>query len=510
MRRSLAFLALCTTFLGCLLRHGAHFYAVLTFWKIYAPHTPLLAYFAHQNDQVLPPLIKLSAQEVWQRTNYAAHVLRARAPQQNTSSLTNSAPKIALLARNHPDFVIVLIAALQMGVDVLLLNTAWSASELHRVLRSHGFPLLICDAEWQKRLDSLMLDGLALNSLLLDELHGHRSQPLSRPPHLLHSPHCRCHGAPILLTSGTTGTPKALRRRLHLRDLHRDIRTVLALLRNLPLRRQQRVWLTTPLFHGHGLSTLILSLLFGHRLFLHSATSRDEPDKLQEFLNQTDILVVVPTTFHRLLQRLPTQQHATSVPSTILCGSAPLSPQLVERSLKRFGPVLHNLYGTTETGNISYATPEMLLAAPDCVGRILSGVNVRISAQGEVLVWRAGTWHATGDKGRLSKGGFLWLEGRLDDVLTCGGETIAPELLERQIEQLPYVAECAVKGVSDEEYGQVLQVFLVLASGHVRPTDEALQNDWNRLFPRMFRPREWTWLSELPRNVIGKLRRKAL
>jgi acyl-CoA synthetase (AMP-forming)/AMP-acid ligase II len=102
---------------------------------------------------------------------------------------------------------------------------------------------------------------------------------------------------------------------------------------------------------------------------------------------------------------------------------------------------------------------------------------------------------------------LLFLAGRTDDLLICGGENVSPEQIEARIARLPYISECAVVGVPDAEYGQGLHAFIVLKP-EAAPAD--LQRDLARLLPRTLRPRRITLLAALPRNAVGKLMRGRL
>ena len=148
--------------------------------------------------------------------------------------------------------------------------------------------------------------------------------------------------------------------------------------------------LTLPLFHGHGLATLGLSLTLAAPLHLFT---RDRPEDHWRCLtdHKIEVLVLVPTILYRLPYSAETSQNlppgtlspSTSPPTisslrTMVSGSAPLSPALATRARQVFGPVLFNLYGSSEAGLISLATPQELLIAPGTVGRALPGVEIRL------------------------------------------------------------------------------------------------------------------------------------
>ncbi len=280
----------------------------------------------------------------------------------------------------------------------------------------------------------------------------------------------------------------------------------------------EQVLLTVPLLHGHGLATLALCL--GTGLSLHLAPKSRTPELWEAIqAHRIELLVLVPTILHRLLEAgLPA--HGSPL-RAIICGSAPLHSSLVERTLALLGPKLFNLYGSSETGIISLASPEDLLEAPGTVGQPLPGVRVKILDEaknelhrgqiGRIWVSRGRQSTPTDDLGYLDPHGRLFVAGRADEVLICGGVKVFPAQVEERIAcLLPYAEECAVVGVPDLEYGQALHLFLVLKPGHNGIDTQAIQRDLEANLPRTLRPRQITLLEALPKNLVGKLLRARL
>ncbi|GMA14328.1 AMP-binding protein [Deinococcus metallilatus] len=418
---------------------------------------------------------------------------------------------VGLLARNHATFVATLLACGRLGLRVVLLNTTFSAQQTLEVCRTQGLELLVVDDEWlpglrERGTDLPLWPTSRVGALRREEVAG---RPVRRG-----------RGSIVILSSGSTGAPKAVRRSVNPAEL---LRTLTSLLDQLGLRARSPTLLTIPLFHGHGLMTLGLSLAMGAPLHLFA---RGTPEAYWRTLagEGIEVLVLVPTVLYRLLET-PHPGRAEHL-RTIVCGSAPLSGDLATRALSRFGPVLYNLYGGSEFGLVSLATPGHLLAAPDSVGSVLPGVQVAIRRPdgtpapfgeiGEVVVRGAmvqgepGSALGTGDLGRLTPSGWLSLAGRRDDLLIIGGENVAPEAVEARIAELGYVRECAVVGLPSEEYGQALAALIVLHDGHRHVTRERVELDLRPLLPRMLRPASITFVEELPRNALGKLVRRRL
>lgn len=417
---------------------------------------------------------------------------------------------VGLLCRNHVSFVAALLACGRLGLRAAPLNPASPADDLRAAAQSLG--LLICDDDLAGRLEPLGLPLVTVSALTVSALNEARAAQLPRRP--------LGRGSIVLHTSGTTGRPRPLERRPRALPL---LRTLSALLERLPLRPGNRTLLTLPMFHGHGLSTLALCLTLGAPLHLSArAKPEDHWRRLSE--EKIEVMVLVPTVLYRLLG----SPLLAPVPSlkAIVCGSAPLGAALAERALQVFGPVLHNLYGASETGLISHATPAQLLAAPGTVGTALPGTRVevrvggrlatvgevgRVTVRGALAV--AGTpdgFHDTGDLGRLDASGQLELHGRQDDLLIVGGENVWPEAIEAQIGALPGVQECAVGGLPCAEYGQALQAWLVLREPPTPATLARLECDLAVLLPRRLRPVRLHIVGALPRNALGKLLRAQL
>lgn len=420
---------------------------------------------------------------------YAELLVQADAVAAALARRTRPGEAVGLLCSNGTEFVAALLACVRTGTRTVLLNTTFSAAEVGRVGREQRLRLLICDGDWRERLRGEQEVGLTLLTPTELRVGNVKSPPVRLP-----------RGGPlVLLTSGSTGPPKAVRSRVGLRA---GLRVAGALIGALPLRAGAPTLLPLPLFHGHGLATLGAGLALGAPLHLCRPTAEAMWRALQA--ERIQVLVLVPTLLHRLLN-VP-EKRATPALRAIICGSAPLDARLATAALDRFGDVLFNLYGSTETGLISLATPADLRAAPGSVGRTLPGVNLELRAEGGRVIVDG---HDTGDLATRDPAGRLTLHGRADELLICGGENVSAARLEERIATLDAVAECAVVGVPCAEFGTGIHAFTVLNSGH-EVTPEQLQEQLRPLLPRMFRPQRITLLDALPRTPTGKVLRSQL
>ena len=169
-----------------------------------------------------------------------------------------------------------------------------------------------------------------------------------------------------MLTSGTTGPAKGAHRTFRLTQAV----PISTLVRRIPMRQGQTLLLTPPLCRGFGLGFLALGLTFGLRILLNRQ-SETQPETLRKF--RPDLLVGVPPTLARIAAAVG--EH--SVP-TVVSGAMPLEPAVAAQLHAAFGPTLFNLYGATEQGWSTLATPEDLGAAPGTIGRPAAGVRLHV------------------------------------------------------------------------------------------------------------------------------------
>ena len=396
--------------------------------------------------------------------------------------------QVAIVCRNHRSFVIHLLALTRIGADVLPLGT--------------DLPDHVRDTILERQEISLVLGESDINFDNPQVLGRYRAGQL------------------ITLTSGSTGISKGIRRRPTLTQL---LPAVTGLIESLPFQLHRPFVLAIPLNHGYGVATLALSLALGAPLYMATRyeigplVNRAEDD-------EPPLVVTVPTLLLRWLR--DGFEKGTPKLAAIVTGSAPLSESLSMGLLEAFGPVLFNLYGSSEAGLISLATPAALQAAPGTVGMPLPGNEFLIRdssgrglAQGQTgsiwvrgpLVLQAGSdgWRDTGDLGYLDFAGRLFVCGRGDSMIVSGGENVYPHEVEAILASHPSVDQVAIVVVADQEFSQRMLAAVVLKD------DQSLKSEslraWLRKRVERFKlPRSIQILREIPRNRLGKVDRKAL
>jgi acyl-CoA synthetase (AMP-forming)/AMP-acid ligase II len=469
-------------FLACYLRCGSSLSTLATWSALRFPKQMALAEVHHT----------VTFQQL-------IHTAKQRAASLKIAYGVQPGQTVGLLARNSIAFVETLLACELLGAKILLLHTTFNSEDLTRVHQTQPFSLLLCNKEFEEKAKTFLQTThhmtLTPPIVYLEDISPNTNSSLPFPSYASQS-------KLVLLTSGTTGPAKLIQDRPRL-----SITTLTGLLEGLQLQAGDKTLLTLPLLHGHGLSTLALTLLLGAPLFLFpKASSEDYLQCIEK--HKIKILVVVPTVLYRLLEHLKAS-FQTSL-SHIISGSAPLDKTLVERTLQRVGNILYNLYGSSEVGLISLATPAALQQEPSTVGSVLAGVDMRITKQGRLEVNQGSRYVGTGDQGYLDDAGRLFLQGRYDDVLICGGKNIHPRDLETRVEEkLEYVQEAAATGVPDGELGQSIHWFVVLkANRNISP--ERIKQDLEALFPKSIKSSRLSILPTLPKTLSGKIVRHQL
>ncbi|MDX6282256.1 MAG: fatty-acyl-CoA synthase, partial [Kribbellaceae bacterium] len=257
---------------------------------------------------------------------------------------------IGVLCRNHRGVVDAMIACGKFGARLVLLNTGFSRVQLADVARREGISALVHDEEFEDLLSAIPTDVRRFSDLEA-MIAAHDGGPLKLP---------REQAGMVLLTGGTTGTPKGAPRQV------RSPLMAAQFLDRVPLRRGDTVFIAAPTFHGTGLTQFIMTLALGSTIMLRrrfDATATLEGIER----HRATALIVVPTMLQRILAAEP-ERYDTSSLRLIMSAGALLPTDLGNRTMAAFGPVLHNLYGSTECAVATGAMPADWQAAPGTPG----------------------------------------------------------------------------------------------------------------------------------------------
>jgi fatty-acyl-CoA synthase len=437
---------------------------------------------------------------------------------------------IGVMCRNHRGFIEVTLAAAKLGASALYLNTMFAGPQLAEVMRREGPKALVYDEEFAELLDGVdesisrviawtdgAPEGPTLDSLIAAADDSNLKPPPDTPRF-------------VILTSGTTGTPKGAQR-----SSPDGLLTMAAIIDKIPYRSRDTFMIAAPLFHSWGFFHFAISLPTASTIVLRR---RFDPEQTLQAVqdNRAQVLAVVPVMVQRILQ-LPEETLAkydlSSLRITAISGSA-LPGELALAWMDRFGDTVYNLYGSTEVSWATVATPEDLRVAPGTAGRPPRGTAVRLYDEagrevprgevGRIFVGNEMAFEGytggggkeviggllrSGDVGHLDPSGRLFIDGRDDEMIVSGGENVFPREVEDLLADHSAVVEVAVIGVEDKEFGQRLKAFVVL-SADAEASEEDLRAHIKANLASYKAPREFEFLDELPRNATGKVLKREL
>jgi acyl-CoA synthetase (AMP-forming)/AMP-acid ligase II len=424
--------------------------------------------------------------------------------------------KVAIACGNHAAAVKAIFAASRLGAHVFLVNPESSPAQIQALEESLRFDLYVHDDRAAAVFSSPPL-AAARSLPAYHPTHDsiHRLASLSAAPHLRLG---RVKtGSIVVMTGGTTGRPKAASRKPSVLAF---LPPFVALLTRLHLDRYRSVYVATPVYHGFGLAALFVSVILGSTIYLVERFDAGRACALVA-RNGIEAVTLVPVMLQRMLRANP---GSLAPLKRIICGGAWLSPVLARDTLAQLGPVLFNLYGTSEAGFCIMAEPNVLARKPDSVGKPVWGVRAAIvdesgqeHAGGKIgrlrikSAWATSqaSWIETGDLAYRDADGDIFLAGRADDMIVSGGENVYPIELENVLVGHPDVDAVAVVGIADAEFGERLKAVVVKKQAAALDTQEL--RDW--LKPRVARyqmPAVIEFREQLPHTPLGKIDKKAL
>jgi acyl-CoA synthetase (AMP-forming)/AMP-acid ligase II len=433
---------------------------------------------------------------------------------------------IAVMCRNHRYFVDITVAGAKLGADLLYLNTAFAGPQLVEVLEREKPAAVVHDEEFTQLLEKADTERRILawtdsddHEATIDALIESGSRADMEPP--------QRHSRVVILTSGTTGTPKGAPRN------EAGIDAAIALLERIPLRAGTRVHIAAPLFHTWGFAHLALGMLLGTTAVLKR---RFDPEGTLETIEKErcEAVIVIPVMLQRImaLPQKTLDSHDLATVRVVSSSGSALPGDLAVNWMDTFGDNLYSTYGSTEVAYGSIATPADLRKSPMTAGKPPIGTEVKIfdpdgkeltaGESGRIFVGNSLLFEgytgggnkdmidglmSTGDVGRLEDG-LLYVEGRDDEMIVSGGENVFPKEVEDCLARHDAVTEVAAIGVDDDEFGKRLRAFVVLSDASC--TEDQLKAWVRDNLARYKVPREILFIEELPRNATGKVLKREL
>ena len=449
---------------------------------------------------------------------------------------------IAVLLRNGLTYLEIIQACKRLGCYYCPINWHFTAAEAAFLIEDSGARLLIAHADlWLPLRDALPASlpvllagpGASQSGPADYDAWRDRQQPYDGP-----------RVAPrghMAYTSGTTGRPKGVvRAPFPLEHLARHLEQVEAVVEAAyGLRPGSRALLPAPIYHSAPSVFAQVALRVCETFVL---TDRFDPVEVLRLIeaHRIDTVYLVPIMYVRLLRLDAATRAAHDLSSLRFVAStgAPCAPEIKRAMIEWLGPVIHETYASSEAGMVTVIDSHEALARPGSAGRPIGGAQVRIYAEdgSPCAAGQVGRIHVRqpayadftyrnnpqarldvekdgliglGDLGYLDADGYLYVCDRESDLVISGGVNIYPAEVEHQLMQYPGVADCAVFGVPDDEYGERLMALVQPAAG-ASPDPETLTQWLGERIARYKVPRELQLRSELPRDDNGKIAKRRL
>ncbi|MFT3901349.1 MAG: acyl-CoA synthetase [Gordonia sp. (in: high G+C Gram-positive bacteria)] len=440
---------------------------------------------------------------------------------------------VGILARDHRGLLTLIAGTGRAGVRLAMMNTGFGKPQFDEVAKREGLKAIFHDEEFTDIVDGFPADKryltwrdskkkLPKGVQVVEEIvtTGDTSVP-PRPEEF---------AGFVILTSGTTGLPKGAKR-----SKISPFASALIFDR-IPVPQRKAVVIVSPIFHATGWALWSVSTALGNAAVL---LRRFDPEKTLKAIadNKAEMLVAVPTMLYRILalgDDVIKKYDTSSLKTVVVAGSA-LPPALCERWQNTFGDTLYNLYGSTEVAVASVAQPADLRKSPGCIGkppvssylRLYDDNDKQVRAKnkpGRLFVRNGAPFEgytdgrnkqiidgymSTGDMALVDDEGLWHIAGRDDDMIISGGENVYPQEVENLLAAHDGVADIAVIGVDDEEFGTRLRAFIVPEEG-AKPTADEIKAHVREHLARYKVPRDVIFVDDLPRNPTGKLVRREL
>src|SRR5215217_5028930 len=488
--------------------------------------TPAAGYtsaaFRYPDDvAIVDELGTLTFKQVHKRSNALAHALRKDG--------VGEGDGVAIMCRNHRGFIETVVACSKLGANALFLNTAFSKPQLTDVLEREDPHALVYDAEFAEVLGEADVE---LKRYVAwhdpdDEGDDRRLEQLIEEGETSdHKPPKQPGKATIL----TSGTPKGASR-----SQPKSMDPIAALLDRIPLKSRETTVIAAPLFHSWGYAQWSLGISLASTVVLKR---RFDPEATLSLTaqHQATALVVVPVMIQRILELEDEvlERHDLSALRCVPVSGSALPGSQSDRWMDLFGETLYNLYGSTEVAWATIATPKDLREAPGTAGKPPRGTIVKLydddgnpveqGETGRIFVGNEVQFEgytgggnkdvidglmSSGDVGHFDDAGRLFVDGRDDDMIVSGGENVFPQEVEDLLSGHENIAEAAVFGVDDDEYGQRLKAVVVTKGSGELSEDEVKKFVKSNLAGYKV-PREVEFMDELPRNATGKVLKREL
>lgn len=459
---------------------------------------------------------------------------------------------VALMLHNEPVLLELMLAARTLGAHYCLINWHFKSAEVRHVLSDSGAQLLIAHANLIEQVRDGIPTGVrvfvasplegtrkafGIAASIVPALDGMASweayrDAVERAPVAPDRP-----GSVMVYTSGTTGLPKGIKRApptpAQVEQLAETTRV------GLGIAPGMRALISAPMYHSAPSSYVMQAALLGAELWLAPRFDAEDTLRLID-ANRITHAYLVPTMFSRLLRLPPEVRARYDLRSLRFVAStgAPCPIDVKLEMIKWFGPVIHECYAASELGWITHIDSEEALRKPGSVGRALPGTVLKVlSDQGQVLLpgavgliharqsavpdfsyanndsarqalERNGLWTLR-DMGYLDDDGYLFIVDRQTDMVISGGVNIYPAEIEAVLATLPGLADCAVFGIPDDDFGESLLAAVQSTPGTTLSIEQVQAHVRERMAGYKV-PRKVVFVEQMPREDTGKIFKRKL
>jgi fatty-acyl-CoA synthase len=451
---------------------------------------------------------------------------------------------VALMLPNGSEYLVAQHALARLSATVVQIGYHLKAGEIAHILSNAEPAVTVVHAEQLEVMTSARTQtGHGGPMIVVGDLDARRHHSdlvewdralAAASPEIPALPRRGDSGGMIVYTSGTTGKSKGAHRSWRTTGLE----TVTDMIVQVGMRADDRHLVVCPLYHSAAPAFAAITQVLGGSIVL---MNHFDPAGALDIIARERVTcsLMVPTMIIRLAN-LPDDvlaRHDTRTLRWVMSAAAPLTTEAARRFMDRFGPVLWNFYGATETGLVTLAGPDDHLTRPGTIGRALRGNEIRLLDDGgrEVALGEVGELYtrnsmlisgyhrnaeatqrslrdgffSVGDLGRRDAEGYYYLESRKHDLVISGGVNIYPREIEDHLQRHPAILDAAVVGVPDPEWGESLRAFVVLRPGYELSEQDVIAHCRDGLADYK-RPRGVVFVPELPRNPTGKVLKREL
>jgi acyl-CoA synthetase (AMP-forming)/AMP-acid ligase II len=464
---------------------------------------------------VYDPDDRITYLELDRRVNQLAHGLKELG--------VGKGHHVAILFGNSITHLTALYAVARAGAAAVVLDLKWKGREILQAVKAFDCDLLLYDGAFPsvtpETLRAMKFGGFSLSdasSPLIDGRPVTEFASETRDEDLFM----------IMLTAGTTGTPKGCMV---------NHRTYAVQCMNSAIGRgcseYSKELSVVPIYYNSGRSTVLAHIFFGGTVYLRNKFDARETLELVQ-AEKISSLGLASTMCHRLLQLSDLESYDTSSIRALRKAGLPFTRKMVEELIGRVTANVFQGYASTDAGQATFLRPEEQLLKIGSSGRAIWGAEVEVvddrhdplpaGREGEIRVRGPNVcqgyyknpqeqqkrfidgWYYTGDVGRFDEDGYLYVVGRIKDIIKTGSINVAPKEVEEVLLFHPDVADAAVVGVSDPEWGESIQAYVVLRRPHA--VDETQLIKFAKEYLADYKaPKRIRFVEDLKRNELGKV-----